>query len=285
MFFMKNRWFRFGSLCVKYTGQTDLLSGTVLEKFCCNEETPDFTVELRSGELPPIMEGKLLVQTADFSVYFRDGLWQRRFIARYQGRTWEYAVAEYTEREAVLTVAPDCSNVPCCVESCSAFEHLSLCAGALPIHASHIQIGGRAIVFTAPCGTGKSTQAALWEKHRGAKVINGDKTLLLCKDRPILAAGLPYSGTSGICHNAAAPVEAIVVLEQAGENRITRLTGGRAALRLMTGAIVQSWHEGDVEKALDLVAQVVENVPVYLLACLPEESAVACLEAALEEKL
>lgn len=282
---MKNRWISYGSLCVKYTGETDLLRGSVLERFYCPEKTPDFTVELRMGALPRCMEGEPVKQGVDFTVYCKNGVWQRRFITSYQGRTWEYAVAEYTDRQAVLTVSPDCSNVPGCVESCTAFEHLSLWAGALPIHASHIKIEGKSIAFTAPSGTGKSTQAALWEKHRGAKVINGDKTLLLCKDDPIFASGLPFSGTSGICNNAAAPLEAIVVLEQARENRITRLTGGKAALRLMTGVIVQSWHSGDMEKALELITRVVERVPVYLLACLPDESAVCCLEEALKEKL
>lgn len=211
-----------------------------------------------------------------------DGLWQRRYAARFQGVYKEYAHLEYTNSAARLWVAPDCGNVPQCVESCTAFEHLSLWADALPLHASHIQTGGKAILFTAPCGVGKSTQADLWQRHRGAETINGDKALLLCGNTPIHASGLPYSGSSDICKNAAAPIQAIVVLEQGKENVLTRLTGGKAVIRLMTGVICQPWHEQDREQALSLAIRTVEKVPVFLLSCLPDESAVLCLERALQ---
>lgn len=225
-----------------------------------------------------------MVEAADYTVYATKRGWQRRFWAQYRGRRWEYACVDYDDRSACLTVAPDCSNVPYCVDSCTAFEHLALWAEALPLHASHIQLGGRGILFTAPSGVGKSTQAALWQRHRGAEIINGDKALLLCRQQPICAAGLPYSGTSRICGNALAPVQAIVVLEQGEENVIRRLTGGKAVLRLMTGVICQSWHVGDREQALNLAIRVAEQVPVYLLSCLPDESAVICLENILQKQ-
>ncbi len=265
----------------EYTGEISLLTGTALEKFSALPGRPDFTVELRQEALPSCNNCTIVTQMPDGAVYRKNGIWHRRFSATYSGDFREYAVVEYTDRTATLTVAPNCGNVPHCVESCTAFEHLALLADALPLHASHIQVEDKAILFTAPSGTGKSTQAALWEKHRGAQVINGDKALLLCREAEISAAGLPYCGTSGICHNASAPLRAIVVLEQAKENRITRLTGGMAALRLMTGVIVQNWHEGDLEKVLNLVSRVVEQVPVYLLSCLPDETAVVCLESVL----
>lgn len=281
---MSSKHVAFGSLRVAYNGQTELLCGTVTETFATGATEVDFSVELRQGMLPPPPVGaELLQQTTDDVVYRSKDGWQRRFLARYQGRCWEYACVDYTDRSAVLTVAPDCSNVPHCVDSCTAFEHLALWADALPLHASHIQLDGSAILFTAPCGVGKSTQAALWQHHRGARIINGDKALLLCKNSPVYASGLPYSGTSGICENAAAPLKAIVVLEQGKENVLTRLQGGKAVIRLMTGVICQSWHEGDREQALSLAIRVAQQVPVFLLSCLPDESAVICLENALQK--
>lgn len=281
---MSSEFVAFGSLRVAYSGDTGLLRGTVTERFHAEPGEAELHIALRRGALPPPPEGeKPLVETADFRVYRDRKGWQRRFLARYQGRCWEYAAVEYTNSSAVLTVAPDCSNVPYCVDSCTAFEHLALWADALPLHASHIQLDGSAILFTAPCGVGKSTQAALWQRHRGAKVINGDKALLLCKNSPVYVSGLPYSGTSGICENAAAPLKAIVVLEQGKENVLTRLQGGKAVIRLMTGVICQSWHEGDREQALSLAIRVAEQVPVFLLSCLPDESAVICLENALQK--
>lgn len=280
---MSSKYVAFGSLRVAFTGQTELLRGTVTETFAAPAGAADFTVSLALGALPPPPPGALPVaQAVDHVVYRTAEGWQRRFTAGYRGLWREYAAVEYTDQAARLTVSPDCSNVPGCVDSCTAFEHLALRARALPLHASHIQIQGSSILFTAPCGVGKSTQAELWRRHRGARVINGDKALLLCKDGPIFASGLPYSGTSRICENAAAPLKAIVVLEQGRENLLIRLKGGRAVIRLMTGVICQSWHEGDRELALSLAIHVAEQVPIFLLSCLPDESAVRCLENALQ---
>ncbi len=69
-----------------------------------------------------------------------------------------------------------------------------------------------AVLFTAPSGTGKSTQAELWRKHRGASIINGDCTLIAEDDGVFTAFGFPFSGTSGIFENRKAPIAAVVYL-------------------------------------------------------------------------
>ena len=48
-----------------------------------------------------------------------------------------------------------------------ALEHLFYRFGGLFLHSSHVSVGGRALLFSAPSGTGKSTQADLWEKTAG----------------------------------------------------------------------------------------------------------------------
>ncbi|WP_370839368.1 hypothetical protein [Intestinibacter bartlettii] len=41
---------------------------------------------------------------------------------------------------------------------------------------AHSLIGkDKGILFSAPSGTGKSTQADLWEKYENAEIINGDR--------------------------------------------------------------------------------------------------------------
>ena len=56
-----------------------------------------------------------------------------------------------------------------------ALPQLLLPFRALVFHASYVGCDGGAMLFTAPSGTGKSTQAELWRVHRGARVLNGDK--------------------------------------------------------------------------------------------------------------
>ena len=47
------------------------------------------------------------------------------------------------------------------------FLHFS----TLFLHASQVVVEDRGIVFSAPSGTGKTTQARLWEKHKNAKIV------------------------------------------------------------------------------------------------------------------
>lgn len=278
---MNTEYFSLGSICAAYGGETELRQGTFLERFFVLKGTPDFCVTLHRGTLPPEPKTPLFYQTPDSRIFRVPGGWQRRCAAEIQNRFQEYAVLFYDDRRADLTISPACTNIPGCVENCTAFEHLILRAGGLLLHASHIQYRGQSIVFTAPSGTGKSTQAALWEKYRGATIINGDKTLLTEKNGIFEAAGIPYAGTSGICEPGSAPVRALVILEQAKENTLTRLRGSRAAAGLLTGVIHCPWQPGDTEIMMNLLTRVVETVPIYLLSCLPDESAVEALEKVL----
>lgn len=102
-------------------------------------------------------------------------------------------------------------------------EQLLLQHNRLMLHASFIKYEGKGILFSAPSGMGKSTQAELWRSIRGAEVINGDRAALGCEGGEWTAWGIPYAGTSGIYRNEKALLSAIVVLGQAKENRIRRL--------------------------------------------------------------
>ena len=157
-------------------------------------------------------------------------------------------------------------------------EHLVVQNGGVILHASYIAHEGRAILFTAPSGTGKSTQADLWQEFRGARIINGDRAAVRVYGDEILAEGIPFAGSSKYCENCSLPLAAVVYLQQAPETTITRLTGFRAFSRVWEGCSVNTWNREDVAMASETVQRVLERVPVYLLACRPDESAVTALE-------
>lgn len=162
------------------------------------------------------------------------------------------------------------------------FDDIASLFNASVFHASFIAYQGRAILFTAPCGTGKSTQAALWEKHQGAETINGDKVLIYEDNGSFFAAGLPFSGSSDICKNRILPVKAIVRLSQAKENTLTRLTGINAYKAVFEGCYHSKWSSDFNKKTADVASGFAVGVPVYHLACLPDESATLVLRDALE---
>lgn len=164
-------------------------------------------------------------------------------------------------------------------------EHLVASEGGVILHASYIGYQGRAILFTAPSETGKSTQAELWKTHRGAEIINGDRAVLIREKGTICAAGLPFSGSSEYCENRTLPLMAVVYLKQAPKTTIRKLRGLEAFRRVWEGCCVNNWNREDVKASSGLVEALVQQVPVYELACTPDESAVKALEEELRKQV
>lgn len=160
-------------------------------------------------------------------------------------------------------------------------EHLAVERGGFILHGSCICHNGKAIVFTAPSGTGKSTQAELWRIHRGAAVINGDRIMLRSGLCGWEAVGIPFCGSSGIRENRVLPLAAVISLSQAPITSIATLTGAKAFRRIWEGCTLQTWNRQDVDRCARYVEALLGSVPVLHLACTPDVSAVEALEAAL----
>ncbi len=165
-----------------------------------------------------------------------------------------------------------------------ATEQILLERKTFVLHSALIQYRGRGIGFTGPCGIGKSTQADLWEKHLGARILNGDRAALKEEKNQWKGWGLPYAGSSGIYRNEAAPLAALVVLEQAEGNRIVRLTEQEALRCLFPELAIHRWDSRSVDLALTLLADLLVKVPVYRLSCRPDADAVMLLKNTLEQE-
>ena len=150
-------------------------------------------------------------------------------------------------------------------------ETLLLQYESLLLHASLIKFAGKAIAFAGPSGVGKSTHAALWT-CLGGQILNGDRAALR-KEASWVAYGSPYAGTSGIYKNDSAPLAALVVLQQAQENRLRRLSETEAFRHIYPQISLHPWDKTFMGRATDLCLQMLAQVPVYLLECRPEESA------------
>ena len=162
-------------------------------------------------------------------------------------------------------------------------EHQIVRRDGLLLHAAWVRWKGQAILFTAPSGTGKSTQAELWCRLRGADLINGDRAAVFARPGERLQVrGIPFSGSSGVGRNAQMPLLAVVYLSQAGETTITRLGGYRAFRSIWEGCSVNLWDREDADRCAETIGRVLEQVPVYHLACTPDESAVRALQQQLE---
>ena len=162
-------------------------------------------------------------------------------------------------------------------------ERLLIRAGRAVLHASFLDWQGRGIAFTAPSGTGKSTQAALWERWAGAETVNGDRMAFGLRDGRLWGFGIPIAGSSQIFRNRALPLHAVVLLEQGPENRLRRESPARALPFLLSQTTVNRWDGAFMTQVMALLDALLRLVPVYRLRCRPDAGAVACLRAALEQ--
>lgn len=149
---------------------------------------------------------------------------------------------------------------------------------AMILHCAYMLYNGKAVLFSAPSQTGKSTQASLWEKYRHTRTINGDRALLVPTDKGWYAYGWPVCGSSEICFNEAYPVHAIVMLKQAKENKAYPLKGISALKEIMSQITINSWNNAFQLCALDNIEKLISELPIYRLECDISEQAVECLE-------
>lgn len=156
------------------------------------------------------------------------------------------------------------------------FRNCLINHGGIVIHASTLECEGRGIMFSAPSGTGKSTHVKLWQEYigDGVRILNDDTPAVRSKDGKLHVFGTPWCGSSGIYCNASAPLEAIVLLEQAQANSLQQLSVPEAMLKLMPRAFLPYFDQEMMHKTFDIMETIYSLVPVYLLKCRPDKEAV-----------
>jgi hypothetical protein len=155
---------------------------------------------------------------------------------------------------------------------------------AFILHASYIIYNRKAILFTAPSGTGKTTQAKYWEAERGAEIINGDRVLVTRRDSRFYANGIYACGTSGISKNFTAPIEAVVLLEQGEANVLNEIPSRMLFLRIMCECSYDMGNVLQYEKVTELVSDMINKLPVFCYRCKKAPESVEALERILWKK-
>ena len=166
-----------------------------------------------------------------------------------------------------------------------AFEHFNrlysyiiLNFGSIVFHSSLIEYDNKGILICGPSGTGKTTHARLWRDKENALIINGDRPLCSKQDKIWYGYGTPWCGTSGEMINRKVEIRAIVVLEQHSKNILTKLDNMTSIAKVISNVIVPMWDDAMMNKAMDYIQDIIENIPVYNLKCLPNYEAVEVLK-------
>lgn len=143
------------------------------------------------------------------------------------------------------------------------------------LHSAAVVRDGKAVLFMGKSGTGKSTHAQLWlREFAGTSLLNDDNPVVrVSADGTVMVYGSPWSGKTPCYHNAGAPVEAMVRLEQAPVNRYTELSNIDAFVAVLPGVSVITHSRKLYGEACSSVVEALKCVKVGKLECTPEPAA------------
>ena len=253
-----------------------------MEKFAVEKESADYTYTITIVDTLPEVEGELLVNRVDLQV-FRNGEGLESRLIGVKGEERPYALyRETAQKHAQVFVGrwylDGVAKYEVVFLSLLALERRLSERPCLILHCAYLEYQGKAMLFSAPSGTGKTTQAGLWEQYRGSRTVNGDKALLEYDGKTWTANGWPVCGTSEVCENKKLPIGCIVMLSQAKLNQAWRLRPAEAFTSLYGQITMNRWEREGLVKNLDLLERLVGKVPIYHLACDISEDAVKTLE-------
>ena len=151
------------------------------------------------------------------------------------------------------------------------FAEFLLDRDTLLFHGSTVAVDGFAYLFTAKCGTGKSTHTRLWRQvFPEARMVNDDKPFLEIRNDCVIAHGSPWSGKHGLSSNISVPLKGICILERGPENKIRPISPDDA----MEMLLAQGYCPPDrKEKFLELTHSLANTVPLWSMECTKDPEA------------
>lgn len=128
---------------------------------------------------------------------------------------------------------------------------------------------GKAWIFTAPSGTGKTTQYVLWKLIYGGEleILNGDKPLLdfSAPDGMVWVRPSPWIGKEGMRQMKSAPLGGVIYLRQGEQNTMRRLPVKEAVRLLYEQFIYTAAGEEQARQVCALEEHLLTRVPIWEL--------------------
>lgn len=126
----------------------------------------------------------------------------------------------------------------------------------------------KAWLFSAPSGTGKTTQYRQWRRlyRDEVRILNGDKPILqFCDDGTIMVHPSPWKGKERMGSMLKAPLGGIIYLQQGQENTIERMESKDAAVPIYRQFLFLPETEEAVRQVCRMEDKLLRNIPVWRL--------------------
>ena len=244
---MKDKKYRFGNLIYRVISPVALKTDERYEAFRTDESRgEDFRIEVLTAASDGHKSGTGIREGNHIKVYLDLNLLPRITIANL------FSVAELAK----------------CLISKNQFV----------LHASNIVYEGKSVLFSAPSGTGKSTQAMFWKEKKGAEIINEDRAIIYEENGQYYASGCWATGKAQTCKNVTVPIRAIVLLEQGPDNLLKPISPVQKFRKLIEQCTFDGKNEQDCQLMIQMILDLVERVPIVNYACINDISSVEALE-------
>ncbi len=149
------------------------------------------------------------------------------------------------------------------------------------LHSSGVACDGKAYLFSAPSGTGKSTHTTLWRKVFGDErcfILNDDKPVIRIIDGEVLAFGTPWSGKTDLNENIGLPLQGICFLQRGATNHIEKMSP-KDAVHMLLDQTIRPTDAAKMTKLLELLDELLKKVEVFSLCCnMENEAAIVAFE-------
>ena len=155
----------------------------------------------------------------------------------------------------------------------------------LLLHASAVVMDGYAYLFSAPCGTGKSTHTGLWRQAFGqdrVQLLNDDKPAIRRENSRWYAYGTPWSGKTDQNINMRVPLGGVCILAR-GETNVIAPFGGSAAIFALLEQTARPPMAAARARLLELLDALLTEIPVWKLHCTPTVDAAHTAQSAMAQ--
>ena len=150
--------------------------------------------------------------------------------------------------------------------------------GYVSFHSACIELNGRAIAFSAPSGTGKSTRARAWSQAFGAELISGDRPLIDAKN--LVVYGVPWDGKEQCFRNVSFPLEAILDVRRSESAYMRKMSFEQKRRFLMRQCFMPMWDTDTAVRQLENIMKLALSARILRAFCGPRA---ADAEALLKE--
>lgn len=273
--------FQFANMYIAFYGPLNLIHDSLndfsVNNYDCNKDDQGIFQQwiCRSYDAIPQFYGQMLLCNPQMNVFDSDEYFNLLFPSNHHLR-----MCRLSKDGGIAEFYCDFSNSTEAIDELfygmrNAFIYAAAFRGFFALHSASILYNDKAILFSGPSGTGKSTHTAIWERLFGTPILNGDINLIGFENDTPYVYGTPWCGTSKIYTTKAYPLGGIVLLRQSMDNAIDQLEPHKKQLLVAQRLISHSWNDSLFNNNLQFADKLIPHVPIFRLNCnMKDEAAI-----------